>query len=145
METLQRETFPYGKLSWYPHLMPEDVAVWERFIAKFPEMYEYCQYDVLVGKVPAFVKEHEMESMRAQAPLYQKKIDVLATIQGQTDIIELKPICTMATVGQVEGYKYLYTRDYEPPVAPKAVVICGQTTEDVAEFAQKRGVMIVVV
>lgn len=139
------EVLPYGKRNHYPHLMPEDVAVWERFIEAFPDMYENCQYDVLVGTVPDFVTENEDEAMRKQGNLYQKKIDVVGLIADQIDIIELKPRCTMSTIGQVKGYKHLYMRDYTPPVEPKAIVICGDTTPDVAEFAAGENVQIVVV
>lgn len=136
---------PYGKRNWYPHLMPEDVAVWERFIEQFPDMYESCQYDVLVGTVPDFVKDNPDPAIQKQANLYQKKIDVVGLVQDQIDIIELKPRCTMSTIGQVLGYKHLYIRDYLPPADPKAIVICGGTTPDVGEFASASGVQIVVV
>lgn len=135
----------YGKRSKYPHLMPEDVAVWERFIDAFPDMYERVQYDVHVGYVPDFVTDNEDGSMRAQAALYRKKIDVVALVQDQIDIIELKPRCTMSTIGQVLGYKFLYLKEYTPPVQPKAIVICGQTSPDVVEYAADSGVQIVVV
>jgi len=125
--------------------MPEDVAVWERFIEKFPGYYDTCQYDVPVGSVPSFVTGDPDPSARAQEKLYRKKIDVLAYSRESDDLIELKPVCTMSTIGQVKGYKHFYMRDYKPEREPRPVVMCGAASEDVREFAHQEGVTIIVV
>ena len=41
--------FKYGKLSKYPHMKPEDVAIWERFLLDYPEYFDTVDYDVSVG------------------------------------------------------------------------------------------------
>jgi len=139
------EQMPYGKRNWYPHLGPEDRAVWEQFIDQNPALYETVEYDVPVGTVPEFVMAHEDDAMRKQEKLYKKKIDVVARVAGRIDIIELKPLCTFSTIGQVRGYKFLYIRDYSPTVEPAAIVICAQTTPDVLEHAKAEGVEVIVV
>lgn len=139
------ETYPYGKLSWYPHMMPEDVAVWERFIEKNPGYYETCEYDYPVGKVPGFVANDPDADQASMERLYKKKIDVVAVKSSNISIIELKPQCTMSTIGQVKGYQHFYVRDVKPGSNPSPVVICGSASEDVLEFAATQGVEVVVV
>lgn len=126
-------------------MMPADVAIWERFIAKFPDMYDQVEYDVKVGAVPEFVAQDPDLVHRAQAPLYQRKIDVVAYKGGQIDIIELKPRASMSTLGQVLGYKELYLRDIKPNVEPKAIVITDEADADFGHVAASMGVFIVVV
>jgi len=41
--------FPYKHLAKYPHLKPEDIQVWEEFIAQNPKHFLTCDYDVCVG------------------------------------------------------------------------------------------------
>lgn len=139
------DTYPYEKRSWYPHMMPEDVAVWNRFIDKFPDAYETCQYDFTVGSVPDFVKADPDADQASMERLYKKKIDVVARIANNIDIIELKPTCNMSTIGQVKGYKHFYVRDVKPAVTPRPVVVCGAASQDVIEFAKDEGVEVIVV
>ena len=95
------EVYEYGKRNWYPHMMPADVAIWERFIEKFPNAYNSVEYDVKVGAIPKFVTEHEDVAIQGQAPLYARKIDVVGHAGANIDIIELKPNAGMSTLGQV--------------------------------------------
>lgn len=139
------ESYPFEKRGWYPHMMPEDVAVWNRFIEKFPASYERCEYDVAVGAVPDYVKADPEANVATMERLYKKKIDVVAFQGSDVDIIELKPACTMSTIGQVKGYKHLYLRDVAPNSSPFAVVICGAASEDVIEFARNEDVRVIVV
>lgn len=139
------QTYAYGKLAWYPHLMPEDVAVWERFIAANPDRFDSCQYDVPVGSVPDFVKNDPSADMASMEKLYKLKIDVVGSRREALTIVELKPACTMSTLGQVKGYKHLYERDYSPPEEVGAMVICGAAKPDVLEYAKAEGVEVVIV
>lgn len=139
------ERTPYGKRGWYKHMKPEDVAIWERFIERFPEMYDEVEYGVRVGTVPQFVSEHSDPAMQAQADIYRREIDVIGHKQGQIDIIELKPDAGTSALGQVRGYVSLYERDYTPSVFPKAIVITDRLLPDMNLLAAQMGVMMVVV
>ncbi|TAK58898.1 hypothetical protein EPO14_01105 [Patescibacteria group bacterium] len=135
--------YKYGKLPHYPHMMPADVAIWERFIDAFPGAYDACQYDVKVGTVPGFVEGAEHTHEQAQAPLYLRKIDVVAYKAEQIDIIELKPNASMSSIGQVNGYRILFVRDFNPPVKPKAIVITDRYDFDTAHAAAEQDVVMV--
>jgi hypothetical protein len=140
-----QETFPYTKLASYPHMMPFDVAIWERFIEQFPDMYDHVSYDVKVGSIPEFVKNEPDVTHQAQAPLYQRKIDVVGYKADQIDIIEIKPRAGTSALGQVVGYKLLYQRDFTPPVEPKAIVLTDHADDDLGHVAASMGVQVVVV
>ncbi len=126
-------------------MMPEDVAIWERFIEQFPDAYDSVQYDVKVGGAPDFVKDHPDEAARGQVPLYQRKIDVVGFKSEQIDIIELKPRAGTSALGQVNGYRHLYMKDFSPPETPKAIVITDTLLQDMGELSAQAGVQLVVV
>lgn len=139
------ERFPFEKRNWYPHMMPEDVAIWERFIEQFPDAYDSVEYDVKVGSVPEFVAGHDDPAMRAQAALYMRKIDVVGYKADQIDLIELKPNAGTSSLGQILGYKHLFIRDFMPPEDPKAIVITNAVRPDTGEIAHSMGVTMIVV
>lgn len=138
------ERVPYGKRNWYAHMKPYDVAIWERFMAQFPDMYDECEYDVLVGTPPEFITNDPDPAIRGQASLYQRKIDVVAFKGGQIDIIEIGPSAGTNKIGQVNAYKSLYIRDYQPPVEPKAIVLTDRLLADMNFLAADAGVFMVV-
>lgn len=140
-----QEVFTYGKRYWYPHLTQDHISIWEKFIAEFPDAYDYCQYDLEIGQIPDFVTGHDDQRMRGQANLYQRKIDVVGFKGDQIDLIEIKPHAGLSSLGQINGYKALYQRDFSPAVVPKAIVVTDRIDDDVAHAAYAQGVQIIVV
>lgn len=109
-----RDVFKYEKGYWYPHMKPRDIEIWERFIDKYPDMYETCQYDFHVGDGPKFDTLLDDGTDTNQDALYRLKIDVVAHKGDTITIIEVKPNATASTIGQLIGYYKLYMRDEEP-------------------------------
>lgn len=139
------ETFPFEKRYKYPHMMPYDVAIWERFIEQFPDAYDHVQYDVKVGSAPEHDTIVNTDTGGDALDLYKKKIDVVAYKGDQIDIIELKPNASASACGQVVGYGVLYTKEFNPPTRPKLVVITDAPKRDLGLIAHEMGVTIVVV
>ena len=139
------EYFDYAIRYWYPHMAPADRTIWERFIKLYPKAYDKVQYDVKLGTIPDFVKDHTDAVMQAEASLYQKKIDVIGYAGERIDIIELKPRAAFSAIGQVKGYVSLYLRDHTPPTTPNAVIITDALLPDVEHVASEQSVKIIVV
>lgn len=136
--------FGYKKLAWYPHMMPYDVAIWEKFIENNPNAYDKVIYDFPVGSNPEFdTALGDNPDATAQA-LYKKRIDVVGFKNGQVDIIELKPNAGASALGQVLGYVELYKRDVSMTPAPRPVLITDTLRTDMEEMAQALGVTIIV-
>lgn len=139
------ETYPFEKRHWYPHMMPYDVAIWERFIEQFPDAYDHVQYDVKVGTPPEFDTVVHAPTGGDAINLYKKKIDVVGYKGDQIDIIELKPHAGASALGQIHGYGILYKAEFSPPVEPKLIVITDQLMPDMGLLAHTMGVQLVVV
>jgi hypothetical protein len=136
---------PYEKRYHYPHMKPYDVAIWERFIEAFPDVYDYVIYDQGVGLGAPFDPVVSIDTGGDVYKLYQRKIDVVGFKDGQVDIIEIKPQAGASALGQVVGYRELYVRDESPALIPKAIVVTDRLLPDMDMIAEKLGVQIVVV
>lgn len=139
------QTYEYKKQGWYPHMMPRDVEIWERFLRFFPDMYDTVQYDVEVGTVPGFVEDIHMAEGVNMGSLYKRKIDVVGFKTDQIDVIEVKPRASTGAIGQVKAYRDLYVRDYNPRVTPKCIIVTNVMLPDMNELAAREGVLLVVV
>lgn len=139
------ETFSFGKRYWYPHMKPRDIAIWERFIEKYPDYFERVQYDVPCGTGPDFDTLIDDYTGAHAEKLYKKKIDVVAFRGANISIIEVKPSAGASAVGQVRMYKHLYLADYSPPDEPELLIITDKADKDFERFAKAEGVGIFVV
>jgi len=135
----------YEKRYKYPHMQPNDVAIWERFIDANREAYEDVDYDVKVGsgaEIPSGTEENIAQGFKT---LTQWKIDVVGKDKGRTDIIELKPNATPAALGQVKGYEQLYLEHIDPNATTQAVLITDTLRPDMEKLAKNFGVRLIVI
>lgn len=139
------EVFKYEKRYWYPHMKPQDIEIWERFIAENPDAYDTCEYDFAVGDAPPFNPLADDGTDLNQDVLYRLKIDVVGKKGGKVDIIELKPSASASTIGQVEGYRDLYLRDTPGVSSAQPVIITDFLRPNMDYLCQQKGVKIVVV
>lgn len=126
-------------------MKPADVAIWERFIAKYPSAYEYCQYDFNVGDPPPFNPMNDDGEDLNQDTLYRLKIDVVARKGKEIDLIELKPKAGPSSIGQIRGYRHLYIRDELPTEKINMVIITDQLMPNMEYIAKTEGVQIVII
>ena len=94
-------------------MKPADVAIWERFVAKFPDEYDSVDYDVAVGTGQRHEGAAEIELVDGFELLTKKKIDVVGFKGQSVHIIEVKPNAGASALGQAKGYEILYRRDVD--------------------------------
>lgn len=135
----------YEKRYKYPHMQPNDVAIWERYIVANPTAYEEVDYDVKVGAGAEIESGTEENLARGFKTLTQWKIDVVGKIAGRTDIIELKPNASPAALGQVKGYEQLYLEHIDPMANTQAVLITDTLRPDMEKLAKSFGVRLIVI
>ena len=134
--------FPYKKLAKYPHMKPEDVAVWERFIDNNPQFFDTCDYDVAVGEGAPQSPELP-ENIQADGKiLTQKKIDVVAYQNNMIYLIEVKPICNMRAIGQILAYYDLYTKDHPGQSSPLKMIVCSSIERELEATLSKYDIIV---
>lgn len=137
--------FPYEKRYKYPHMMPADVAIWEKYIDKFPMAFERVAYDVAVGEGASFDPTVNDVTGGDINKLYQRKIDVVGQSGRRLHIIELKPAASTAAIGQVRAYVTLFKRDYESDAILVPTVITDLLLPEMQYLATTEGVDLIVV
>lgn len=137
--------FPFKTLEKYPHMKPEDVAVWERYIKINPGIFDSVDYDVGLGVGTPLEKEQSEKMQADWLALTRKKIDVIAYgLDGKRYLIEVKPIANMRALGQILTYEELYTRNNAGLIA-KSLVIAGKVDRELAVMFDKHQIEVAIV
>lgn len=115
----------------YPHLLPPDVPVWERYLASFGEDYETIDYDVRVGQGrPA--GEEIPENLHGMAlDLSRRRIDAVGVTADRIDLIEVTRIADLKAVGQLIAYPILYKQSFKPLLPVRMILVAEQTWTDI--------------
>lgn len=109
------------KLPKYPHLLPADVDLWERFMELHPNFFQSVEYDVHVGGAIDVKPWWSDKDIRSFSHLAAKRIDVVGHTPGEIWIIEVKPEAGVSAIGQLISYRLLYRKRFGP-TAP--LVLC---------------------
>lgn len=139
--TMTKGRFPYKLLSKYPHLMPNDIRIWERFIQTFPKFYTSIDYDVKVGTPKQYPGLTGDKYKKDLEDLSRKRIDVIGYRDKEIHIIELKPYAGFSAIGQVEGYLELYKPYLPPEEILVGFIITDYQTPDTANLCFKKGLL----
>lgn len=139
------EKVKYEKKYWYPNLRENETLIWERFLAKFPDAYEFVAYNVKVGE-GAKIPEGTAENIAADfTGLTQLKIDVVGFIGNRIDIIELKPEPRASVLTQLKGYQKLYAKTIDPIADTNLVLVTASLTPDLETILEGEGIDVIIV
>ena len=127
MSHIQRE-FPYEKMAKYPGMRPRDVVLWERFIDKFPDMFNSVVYDAHVGDPAAAPEKHDEMRASGAFDVCQWCVDVIAKEGENVFVIEIKPNAGAGALGQALAYRKLLAHEGRIPRNAAPVVITDAIT-----------------
>ncbi len=115
----------------YPHLLPPDIPVWERYLAKYGHQFSEIDYDIQVGKGRDPGDDFQPNIRNMALNLSRRRIDAVVTLPGKILIIEITTLADMVAVGQMILYPILYQQTYNPiwPIEP--LLICERLGSDI--------------
>ena len=125
-------------------MMPEDTAVWTKFLESGLLQIREVWYDVRVGQSVKVEGSPGDISERISKGLTRKRIDAVAYVGGGLWVIEVKPRANMYAVGQVITYARLFGQEYEAPGAIIPVIISDTYDEDLLDEFDELGVLVIV-
>ena len=129
----------------FPHLRPEEISVWLRFLQKFPGRFDSFSYDVRVGSGVKLNSETPENIRKMALGLSQKRIDVVTKgVEGLT-LVEISPNADADSVGQLLVYGTLWVKDNPGQPSPKLLLVTGSERSDIREVAESTGVEFLVV
>ena len=135
--------FPAEKLRRYPHMFPEDIAIWERFLSVYKSEYLGFDYDIKVGSVPDFPDNLDTSIYKAGVLLWKKRIDAVGYKKDRIEIIEVKPRAGMGAVGQVLTYVALYKKEFAPSLPVFGKIVTDYPQLDIADISSSYGIDVV--
>jgi len=112
--------YPPLKLYRYPHMLPADVAIWERYLDTNPFPTATIAYDVHVGTPVTISPDDPPNIQRMLYQLTTLRIDAVVFLLNETPIIEIKPDAGMSAIGQALAYALLFHKQYPsfPHIVP---------------------------
>jgi hypothetical protein len=115
----------------YPHLLPDDIPVWERWLTLHASEYDSFNYDVHVGDGrdpgPDFPDNIRQMAVR----LSQRRIDVVAHHPAGVAIFEVTREAGAKAIGQILLYPVLYKLDYPHTAILFSAIICERLQDDI--------------
>ncbi|MCI0557325.1 MAG: hypothetical protein MN733_02440 [Nitrososphaera sp.] len=136
--------FPYKLLPKYPHMKPEDIAVWERWIRSNPSYFDTVDYDVLTGLGATPDPTQPENIQRDHVILTKKKIDVVGYKGNIVTLVEVGPIANARKLGQILLYQELYTADHPQTAMIIPAVCCGALEREIEPLFLKHGIMLLI-
>lgn len=136
---------PYGKRYRYPHMLKEDIEIWEKFMDKYPGRFETVDYDFRVGEGAEISEDLGDPWARMAKMLSQKRIDVIGWVGDSPTIIEVKKRVGLSALGQIKGYKTLFVRYFRYFGIPAILIVCEMISKDDQDVLDDNGVPVVVV
>lgn len=134
------EGFDGNRRHYYPHMMPEDQIVWDRWLVGHGAQVERVWYDVHVGLAVQVPNDLRPEMLRVSQAVTRKRIDAVALMGGVYHVIEVKPWGGYVALGQALVYWRLF-RVEVPGAAPTlAVVVCAKADPDCLDDYQEHDV-----
>ena len=129
----------------YPHILPPDVPVWERYLAKYRHRHDLIEYDIRVGMGRDPGPEYA-ENMRAMAlDLSYRRIDAVGHSSGHITTIEITKTAGMTALGQVQVYPVLYKLTFMPSLPIISLLVAEEFESDIRVTADQLGVVYVLV
>lgn len=129
----------------YPHMFPQDVRLWERFLAIYGSEFERFEYDIKVGRGVEPPPDLDEPYRSAAIILSKKRIDAVGYKDNEIWIFEVKPDIGLAALGQLLAYKELWIRDRGQADRLHLAAVTDNITEDEEYVYKKFGIKIYLV
>lgn len=137
--------FAAEKLKKYPHLMVNDVEIWERYLEVHAKEWDSFEYDVRVGEGQQPNPEHPKNIQTMAVALTEKRIDVVGRRHGQVWIIEVKLSAMLSAVGQLVSYQILYEERFPGAGPTELLIVTDRIGPDLENLCKKFRISIAVV
>lgn len=113
----------------YPHLLPKDAELWQRFIDSPHNDFSKFDYDVRVGPRIDPGDDYPENLRTMWGDLTQRRIDAVGHKPNSITIIEISLEAGLTQIGQLEVYPILYHQSF-PNSQPISVLLIAETLQN---------------
>lgn len=120
-----------GKNRLYPHLLPDDILIWEAYLADPLILWDSIDYDVHVGKGRDPGEAIAPNIRQMAISLSERRIDAVGHGPHSIDIIEITRSAGMTALGQLELYPLLYQQTFLPTKPLRTILVAAEIQSDI--------------
>jgi hypothetical protein len=124
----------------FPGMLPREILVFRSWLRLHESEYTRFDYNYRIGtgfdpgpSVPESIRTMAIQNS-------QKRIDAVAYQDGKVTLIEVKDRAGFSAVGQLVGYLHLWQNDHPNDPAPRLLLVCNRTQEDIGLVANRAGI-----
>jgi len=133
MDLILNSALPYTRQMSYKGLRPRDIVIWESFIKRFPDAFDFVWYDTVLGDPTRPGDDEAAMKAGGAYQVMQWRIDVIGSKGDFLYIVEIKPDALAGALGQVLAYKALLIN--EGRISPD--VRCMVLTDSLSPITEK--------
>lgn len=123
----------------YPHLLPPDIEVWERYLKDHKAEYNFFDYDVRVGNGKDPGPKYNDTIRQMAIDLTQRRIDAIGYKNDSITIIEITRSIGLKAIGQIKVYKILYKIKFNPHLPVNTLILGEYLQSDIAPYLDESG------
>lgn len=127
----------------YPHMLPHETLIWDRFIAVYGLPEGDVDYDVHLGKGAEVNPLWPSWMVRMVRQLSTHRADVVVTRPDEVLIIETKSIAGMGAVGQLVGYEALWLQEHGVDRPVNLLCVCERMEADIRTVFKFYGIEVI--
>jgi hypothetical protein len=128
----------------FPHLLQEDIELWELFLEKHKDNYLRFDYDIKVGDGRDPGEDFPANIRKMAHDLSMRRIDVIGYKADAITIIEITKSAGLKAVGQMESYPILYKRKFAPVQRVDTLIVAGKIEADIEPILIEKGIDFIV-
>lgn len=144
MPTQLGRPYSTGWLGSPPHMLREDVPIWQRFLSKYGAFYPEVYYDVAVGGPPLTKEELTDPIKKMWQYNNSKRIDAVIKLPEEVMIIEVSTTPGLRAIGQLLTYTALWQEDDPWGLIEKPYLVLEHMDKDLIRSASKYGIGVIV-
>ena len=129
----------------YPHLMPYEIPIWERFLSSPPFSLWRIEYDVHLGEGAVIDPNWPAWLVKVVRSTSKKRADVVVETDNELWILEIKVRAGFSCLGQLLGYGVLLLSEWAPTKPLRLGVVCERVAADIEPVLAEFGIDVFVV
>jgi len=126
-------------------LSEREAAIWNRFIAKYPDAFTQQYFDVCIGEARPTTEKLNDATLKNRAYLGKYKIDVIGETDDFLTIIEIKHEATSKALGEVWLYDHLFRQYYDGHKIILNAIVTDTEMPHMREITKADGIQLYVV
>lgn len=128
----------------YPHMARRDMALWERYLRAYAQLWQGFAYDVALGGLEVTDPDATDAERAGWRYSTAEKIDVVANKGDEHWIIEVRPNARCDTIGSVLGYLLLAQREPWTSLPLVPCILTENMSPDARWVAEQLGVEVII-